>query len=72
MRLFGSENIMGLMDKLGMDDSMPVENKIITRGIENAQRRVEARNFDIRKNVLEYDNVMNQQRAVIYKQRRVS
>ncbi|HHY05791.1 MAG TPA: preprotein translocase subunit SecA [Clostridia bacterium] len=70
MRLFGSENIMGLMDKLGMDDSMPVENKIITRGIENAQRRVEARNFDIRKNVLEYDNVMNQQRAVIYKQRR--
>jgi preprotein translocase subunit SecA len=70
MRLFGAENIMGLMDKLGMDDSMPVENKMITRGIENAQRRVEARNFDLRKNVLEYDDVMNQQREVIYEQRR--
>ena len=70
MRLFGSENIMGLMDRLGMDDSQPVENKMITRGIENAQRRVEAYHFDLRKNVLEYDNVMNQQREVIYRQRR--
>ncbi len=49
MRLFGSENIMGLMDRLGMDDSQPVENKMITRGIENAQRRVEAYHFDLRK-----------------------
>ena len=70
MRLFGAENIMGLMDKLGMDDEMPIENKMISRAIENAQRRVEARNFDLRKNVLEYDDVMNQQREVIYQQRR--
>ncbi|MFZ7101329.1 MAG: preprotein translocase subunit SecA [Peptococcaceae bacterium] len=70
MRLFGAENIMGIMDKLGMDDSIPIENKIISRGIENAQKRVEARNFDIRKNVLEYDDIMNQQREVIYVQRR--
>jgi preprotein translocase subunit SecA len=70
MRLFGSENIMGLMDKLGMDDSMPIEAGIISRSIESAQRKVEGRNFDIRKHVLEYDDVMNQQREVIYSQRR--
>ncbi len=70
MRLFGAENIMGLMDKLGMDDDIPIENSLISRAIENAQRRVEGRNFEIRKNVLEYDNVMNQQREVIYEQRR--
>jgi len=70
MRLFGSENILGLMDKLGMDDTIPIENGIISKGIENAQKRVEARNFDIRKHVLEYDDVMNQQREVIYSQRR--
>ena len=70
MRLFGSENILGLMDKLGMDDSIPIENNIISKGIENAQKKVEARNFDIRKHVLEYDDVMNQQREVIYAQRR--
>lgn len=70
MRLFGADNIMGLMDKLGMDDDMPIENTLISRAIENAQRRVEARNFDIRKHVLEYDDVMNQQREVIYGQRR--
>jgi len=70
MRLFGSENILGLMDKLGMDDTIPIENGIISKGIENAQKRVEARNFDIRKQVLEYDDVMNQQREVIYSQRR--
>ena len=70
MRLFGSENIMGIMDKLGMDDSIPVEAGIISRSIETAQRRVEARNFEIRKHVLEYDDVMNQQREVIYAQRR--
>jgi len=70
MRLFGAENIMGLMDKLGMDDEIPIENALITKAIENAQRRVEGRNFDIRKHVLEYDDVMNQQREVIYSQRR--
>lgn len=70
MRLFGAENIMGLMDKLGMDDSIPIENKVISKGIENAQKRVEGRNFDIRKNVLEYDDVLNQQREVIYSQRK--
>ncbi len=70
MRLFGAEHIMGMMDRLGMDDSMPIENAMISKAIENAQRRVEARNFEIRKNVLEYDDVMNQQREVIYKQRR--
>ncbi|MDI6812246.1 MAG: preprotein translocase subunit SecA [Desulfitobacteriaceae bacterium] len=70
MRLFGSENIMGIMDKLGMDDSVPITSKMITRSIETAQRRVENRNFDIRKHVLEYDDVMNQQREVIYAQRR--
>ncbi|CAA7599706.1 preprotein translocase, SecA subunit [Acididesulfobacillus acetoxydans] len=70
MRLFGSENIMGIMDKLGMDDTVPIASKMITRSIETAQRRVENRNFDIRKNVLEYDDVMNQQREVIYAQRR--
>ncbi|MDX9870893.1 MAG: preprotein translocase subunit SecA [Clostridia bacterium] len=70
MRLFGSENIMGLMDKLGMDDTIPIENGMISRAIETAQRRVESRNFDIRKHVLEYDDVMNQQREIIYAQRR--
>lgn len=70
MRLFGSEKIMGMMDKLGMDDSMPIENSLISKAIENAQKRVEGKNFDIRKHVLQYDDVMNQQREVIYKQRR--
>jgi protein translocase subunit secA len=70
MRLFGSENIMGIMDKLGMDDSVPVTSKMISRSIETAQRRVESRNFDIRKHVLEYDDVMNKQREIIYAQRR--
>ncbi|TGE33913.1 preprotein translocase subunit SecA [Desulfosporosinus sp. Sb-LF] len=70
MRLFGAENIMGIMDKLGMDDSMPITSRMISRSIETAQRRVENRNFDIRKHVLDYDDVMNQQREVIYAQRR--
>ncbi|QGG49240.1 preprotein translocase subunit SecA [Heliorestis convoluta] len=70
MRLFGSENIQGLMDRLGMDDSIPIESGVITRAIEKAQKRVEDRNFDIRKHVLQYDDVMNQQREVIYDQRR--
>jgi len=70
MRRFGADNITGIMDKIGMDDDMPIENKMITRSIETAQRRVEARNFEIRKTVLEYDDIMNQQREIIYKQRR--
>ena len=70
MRLFGSDNIAGVMDKLGMDDSVPVEHKLVTRSIESAQKKVENRNFDMRKHVLEYDDVMNQQREVIYSQRR--
>jgi len=70
MRRFGSDNIAGLMDKIGMDDDMPIENKMISKSIETAQKRVESRNFEIRKNVLEYDNVMNQQREIIYAQRR--
>lgn len=70
MRLFGSANIEGLMDRLGMDDDMPIENKMISRGIENAQKKVEAKNFSIRKNVLEYDDVINQQREVMYGERR--
>lgn len=70
MRLFGSANVEGLMDRLGMDDSMPIENKMISRAIENAQKKVENRNFSIRKNVLEYDDVINQQREVIYGERR--
>ncbi|MGI6488891.1 MAG: preprotein translocase subunit SecA [Syntrophomonadaceae bacterium] len=69
MRLFGAENIEGMMDKLGMDDSVPIEHKLITRSIENAQRKVESRNFDIRKHVLEYDDVINQQREVMYSER---
>ncbi|HPF44020.1 MAG TPA: preprotein translocase subunit SecA [Syntrophomonadaceae bacterium] len=69
MRLFGSSNIEGVMERLGMDDDMPIENKIITRAIENAQKKVESRNFSIRKNVLEYDDVINQQREVIYGER---
>ncbi|KAB2953605.1 preprotein translocase subunit SecA [Heliorestis acidaminivorans] len=70
MRLFGSDNIQGLMDRLGMDDSIPIESGVISRAIEKAQKRVEDRNFDIRKHVLQYDDVMNQQREVIYDQRR--
>lgn len=70
MRLFGSDNISGIMDKLGMDEDEPIEHKLVTRSLENAQKKVESRNFDIRKHVLEYDDVMNEQREVIYDQRR--
>jgi preprotein translocase subunit SecA len=69
MRLFGAATIEGVMDRLGMDDDMPIENSIVSRGIENAQKKVENRNFSIRKNVLEYDDVINQQRGVIYGER---
>ena len=70
MRLFGSDKIKGMMDKLGMEEDEPIENKIVTSSIENAQKKVEERNFNIRKMVLEYDDVMNQQREVSYKERR--
>ena len=70
MRLFGSDNISSIMDKLGMDEDEPIEHSLVTRSIEQAQKKVEARNFEIRKHVLEYDDVMNQQREVIYAQRR--
>jgi len=70
LRLFGSERISGMMDKLGMEDGQPIENKMITRAIENAQVKVEAHNFNIRKQLLDFDDVMNQQRVVIYTQRR--
>lgn len=69
MRLFGSDNIAGIMDKLGLEEDVPIEHGLVTRSIENAQKRVENRNFGIRKHVLEYDDVMNQQREVIYQQR---
>jgi preprotein translocase subunit SecA len=70
LRLFGSERISGIMDKLGMEEGEPIEHGMISKAIENAQRRVEGRNFEIRKNLLEYDDVLNKQREVIYGQRR--
>ncbi|MGI6425004.1 MAG: preprotein translocase subunit SecA [Tepidanaerobacteraceae bacterium] len=70
MRLFGADNIKGIMDKLGLEEDQPIEHPLITKSIENAQKKVEARNFDIRKHVLEYDDVMNTQREVMYSQRR--
>ncbi|RKD32344.1 preprotein translocase subunit SecA [Thermohalobacter berrensis] len=70
MRLFGSERIRGMVDTLGMPDDEPLEHKLLTKSIENAQKKVEARNFNIRKHVLQYDDVMNKQREVIYAERR--
>ena len=70
MRLFGSERVMGMMEKLGVDEDTPIEQKMLTNAIENAQRQVESRNFQTRKNVLQYDDVMNTQRKVIYEERR--
>ena len=70
MRLFGSERVMGMMEKLGVDEDTPIEQKMLTNAIESAQKQVESRNFQTRKTVLEYDDVMNTQRKVIYEQRR--
>ncbi|AMA71752.1 MULTISPECIES: accessory Sec system translocase SecA2 [Aneurinibacillus] len=70
MRKFGSENIMNMMDRLGMEEDVPIESKMVSRAIESSQKRVEGANFDMRRLVLQYDDVMNQQRVVIYKQRR--
>ena len=69
MRLFGSERVMGMMEKLGVDEDTPIEQKMLTNAIENAQTSIESRNFQTRKNVLQYDDVMNTQRKVIYGQR---
>ncbi|MBI4352743.1 MAG: preprotein translocase subunit SecA [Candidatus Omnitrophica bacterium] len=70
MRIFGSDRISGLMQKLGMEEGQEIEHPFVTRAIETAQRRVEGRNFEIRKQLLEYDNVMNLQREVVYAERR--
>ena len=70
MRLFGSERVMSMMDSLGIDEDTPIDQKILSNAIENAQKKVESRNFQMRKNVLEYDDVMNTQRNIIYEQRR--
>ena len=70
LRIFGSDRISGLMQSLGMEEGVPIESKLITRQIERAQKQVEARNFEIRKHLLEYDDVMNKQREEIYRFRR--
>ncbi len=69
MRIFGSERIANVMDRLGIEEDQPIEHKFITRAIENAQKKVESHNFDIREHLLKYDNVMNKQREVIYQRR---
>ena len=71
MRIFGGERVQNLMDSMGLEEDMPIENKLITNTIESAQKKLEASNFAIRKQVLQYDDVMNQQREIIYKQRRM-
>ncbi len=70
MRLFGSERIMSMMDALGLDEDTPIDHKMLTGALESAQKRVESQHFQTRKNVLEYDDVMNQHRGIIYEQRR--
>lgn len=70
MRVFGSDKMKAMMDRLGVEEDMPIENSLITRSIEGAQKRIEGYNFDIRKHVLDYDDVMNKQREVVYKKRR--
>ncbi|MDO9534205.1 MAG: preprotein translocase subunit SecA [Bacillota bacterium] len=70
MRLFGGDNVKSMMERFGMEEEVPIEHPIISKAIENAQKKVEGRNFEIRKHVLDYDDVLNQQRQVIYGQRR--
>ncbi len=70
LRIFGADRLKGLMGRMGMDDGVPIEHRWISRAIENAQKKVEAHNFDIRKHLLEYDDVMNKQREVVYHRRR--
>ncbi|WP_164216653.1 preprotein translocase subunit SecA [Virgibacillus sp. YIM 98842] len=69
MRRFGSDNLKGMMERLGMDDDQPIESKMVSRAVESAQKRVEGNNFDARKTVLSYDDVLREQREIIYKQR---
>src|SRR5262249_7673916 len=70
LRIFGSERIQRIMDRLGMEEGEPIEHKLVTRAITTAQKRVETRNFEIRKHLLEYDDVMNKQREIVYGLRR--
>src|SRR5205814_825010 len=70
MRIFGSERIAGMMTTLGIDEDTPIENAIVSRSLESAQKKVEGHNFDIRKQLVEYDDVMNRHREVIYARRR--
>jgi preprotein translocase subunit SecA len=70
LRIFGAERISGIMDKIGIEEGEPIEHKMVSKAIENAQKRVEGQNFDMRKHLLEYDDVMNRQRQVIYEQRK--
>jgi preprotein translocase subunit SecA len=70
LRIFGAERISSVMDRIGMEEGQPIEHRLISKAIENAQKRVEGQNFDIRKHLLEYDDVMNRQRQVIYEQRK--
>ena len=70
MRIFGSDRISGLMQRLGMEEGVPIEHKMVTKAIERAQKQVEAQNFSVRKHLLEYDDVMNKQRESIYSLRR--
>jgi preprotein translocase subunit SecA len=70
LRIFGAEKISSIMDRIGIEENQPIEHKYISRAIENAQKRVEGQNFDIRKHLLDYDDVMNKQRKVIYEQRK--
>src|SRR5690606_37520081 len=69
MRRFGSDNMKSMMERLGMDDSQPIQSKMVSRAVESAQKRVEGNNFDARKQLLQYDDVIRQQREIIYKQR---
>jgi preprotein translocase subunit SecA len=70
LRIFGAERISAIMDRIGIEENQPIEHRLISKAIENAQRRVEGQNFEIRKHLLEYDDVMNRQRKVIYEQRK--
>src|SRR5699024_3497518 len=69
MRRFGSDNLKAMMDRLGMDDTQPIESRMVSRAVESAQKRVEGNNFDARKTILSYDDVLREQREIIYKQR---
>ena len=69
MRRFGSDNMKNMMAKLGMDDTQPIQSKMVSKAVESAQKRVEGNNFDARKRLLQYDDVFRQQREIIYAQR---